>query len=1331
MKKYINQIVIIPIITLYYLLGVFIFNRFALPIDYFLFGLFVIGGVIIQYTKNRLNNKKINILCEFITIAIAICIYFDLFTGLVKGFYLSITNVDISYLTEFANTVNIGHLLKYSLYFISFIVIRILYKELIERKNIIFFSDFAIIICLFAGVLQGRIDLLILLMLIISLLLKVFSNIYNDINNLDYKKSFAILIVFICCSILSYFFVPYFENINVRNMMTNIKTSVEDVYEKYLEQDITLDAKLSDRELVPNKQNLSDEIILTINTSYRFDRLKAYSCDNYDIHNNAFVVERNIKKESHHDFTDLFIRQDGTNLAEYIHVIVNKKTDNIVYTPYGELSIAEKVYLYDDKVIQFKNNENYSNYSLTFNPESSIPDSQDILLDKYKQYIYEKYNSNSNRIMPKEIKDSIRLFIHEDYNLYNTWDSAASAKEEIDKKKIDSINNYLEKKFIISDEYNHNNGINDISNALENEHVANQQLLVAIATFMYIYEGIPARFVVGYMAKDYRNNVLYIHENDKTFWPEVFLQNRWIPIDLNSEDIDLNENGKSESNIDENHRKYSANNGNSYINNNLSGDEDDETIVLIVETDHPVDRIKQSSYGDYDPLKQCFLYEEDISMFNSIKRAKLVNNLQNYFNNLFVFDEPFNYYMKITSYLSSNSVFVPYGMINASNATMYQDKALLFSKPVDSYLISFKPYDKNNLYKTNSIYEDYVYEKYLSVPSNMIEDLQDFLISKGIDYKSNDKSLLIRQIKDLLQSKEYSYTLKPGNVPNGKDVLLYFLLDNKQGFCQHFAGAATLLYRVCGIPSRYTVGFAIDDYENGIAEVTANKGHAWTEVFTKNSGWKPVEVTGSKRYNTEEFEIDYNYNDSIKQDHNSDSNIGDGSTTSSLESNDYNIQPGIALENQVVDRNKTYAKKQIEIDDNKVLAVIKTNKELIRMKGHSYGNYDTDNQKFFLGEDISNLKEIKIINELYDINTYFISLFTSKNEYENKIEISIKDGEKWIYIPYGIVNIDEANMYQDKYLYYDDEIKYDNYSLLYSDDELNRDSSLYYDYENFVYNYYTKIPYDFELLLKDYLEERKINISSNDKLSIIKEIQNIFTTDYIYKKNIVEPKDGTDKTLHFIIRSREGDDELFANATTLLLRLCDIPTRCVTGYYLDNYNDGEYEVTNDNYHTWVEVYTSNYGWMPVEVCPNYISEDINNYKFERHFNEEDDAEFIDIKRKHDSNFYLLMAGIVSFLCLILIIFIKIKTARDEYDKKLRMLGITSKEQYLLLKNINRNYLLLKNNGYVNDEVENIMLRIRFSLKKETRNDLATILNQVEYMKRDIKSNKKNLFKRKK
>lgn len=94
------------------------------------------------------------------------------------------------------------------------------------------------------------------------------------------------------------------------------------------------------------------------------------------------------------------------------------------------------------------------------------------------------------------------------------------------------------------------------------------------------------------------------------------------------------------------------------------------------------------------------------------------------------------------------------------------------------------------------------------------------------------------------------YTLTPGWAPLNEDVVEYFLFERKSGYCVHFAAAATLMYRLYGIPARYAAGYVVDPGEfslrqdgNYHATVTDKSAHAWVEIFLPEYGWTPVEVT--------------------------------------------------------------------------------------------------------------------------------------------------------------------------------------------------------------------------------------------------------------------------------------------------------------------------------------------------------------------------------------------------------------------------------------------------------------------------------------------------------
>lgn len=93
------------------------------------------------------------------------------------------------------------------------------------------------------------------------------------------------------------------------------------------------------------------------------------------------------------------------------------------------------------------------------------------------------------------------------------------------------------------------------------------------------------------------------------------------------------------------------------------------------------------------------------------------------------------------------------------------------------------------------------------------------------------------------------YSLSPGTTPEGEDFTRYFLEESHEGYCVHFATAATLLFRSMGIPARYVEGYIVPqkDFGNSDAEgwvhVSDERGHAWTEIYVPLYGWVPVEAT--------------------------------------------------------------------------------------------------------------------------------------------------------------------------------------------------------------------------------------------------------------------------------------------------------------------------------------------------------------------------------------------------------------------------------------------------------------------------------------------------------
>lgn len=111
----------------------------------------------------------------------------------------------------------------------------------------------------------------------------------------------------------------------------------------------------------------------------------------------------------------------------------------------------------------------------------------------------------------------------------------------------------------------------------------------------------------------------------------------------------------------------------------------------------------------------------------------------------------------------------------------------------------------------------------------------------------------IGQIREFIVnwlSAQCAYDLQVGKYPEEEDPILYFLFEKKKGYCQHFASAAVMMFRMYGVPARYTTGLAVSedlfqkkDDSGWSAYPKDSCAHAWVEIWQDGLGWIPVEVT--------------------------------------------------------------------------------------------------------------------------------------------------------------------------------------------------------------------------------------------------------------------------------------------------------------------------------------------------------------------------------------------------------------------------------------------------------------------------------------------------------
>lgn len=104
---------------------------------------------------------------------------------------------------------------------------------------------------------------------------------------------------------------------------------------------------------------------------------------------------------------------------------------------------------------------------------------------------------------------------------------------------------------------------------------------------------------------------------------------------------------------------------------------------------------------------------------------------------------------------------------------------------------------------------------------------------------------LVDRAMQWFRQENYQYSLQPPTL--GPDGIDEFLFTTRQGFCEHYAGAFTVLMRAAGLPARVVTGYQGGEINpvDGFLVVRQSDAHAWTEVWLEDRGWTRVDPTAA------------------------------------------------------------------------------------------------------------------------------------------------------------------------------------------------------------------------------------------------------------------------------------------------------------------------------------------------------------------------------------------------------------------------------------------------------------------------------------------------------
>ncbi|MCL1800362.1 MAG: transglutaminase-like domain-containing protein [Promicromonosporaceae bacterium] len=105
-----------------------------------------------------------------------------------------------------------------------------------------------------------------------------------------------------------------------------------------------------------------------------------------------------------------------------------------------------------------------------------------------------------------------------------------------------------------------------------------------------------------------------------------------------------------------------------------------------------------------------------------------------------------------------------------------------------------------------------------------------------------DKLAIAQAIQRYLRNTEiFTYAIDPPRAVTGNLVLDF--LEQRTGFCQHFASAMVMLARSMDIPARFAMGFLGGTRMGDEFMVTGRDAHAWAELYFPGTGWVRFEPT--------------------------------------------------------------------------------------------------------------------------------------------------------------------------------------------------------------------------------------------------------------------------------------------------------------------------------------------------------------------------------------------------------------------------------------------------------------------------------------------------------
>lgn len=179
------------------------------------------------------------------------------------------------------------------------------------------------------------------------------------------------------------------------------------------------------------------------------------------------------------------------------------------------------------------------------------------------------------------------------------------------------------------------------------------------------------------------------------------------------------------------------------------------------------------------------------------------------------------------------------------------EKRGLSYKLQTEYIDRKSPFFEDNMLALEAITSDVKDPYWESVRLNYLQlpvELPQDVTTLALDMTSGVTSPYLKAVAiETWLSANCTYTLEPGDPPENRDFVSYFL-ETREGYCVYFASAMAVMARANDLPARYVTGFALHrsptDRDSSHFVATNASAHAWCEIYFKGIGWVRFDPSG-------------------------------------------------------------------------------------------------------------------------------------------------------------------------------------------------------------------------------------------------------------------------------------------------------------------------------------------------------------------------------------------------------------------------------------------------------------------------------------------------------